>query len=416
MARGIPGQITITNFTIGSLDLVNDPKVFFHGFEIFENITDPFGHPVAEFNISDPDDKLNKNRITGSYDENPISISFRNEYTGDTQSFQFKMYSVYDLTDGAGNNNRGSLHSKDWKVKAVQPELYLSQKIKEKTYNGPTTKHVEDMFKEMGSDKPVNTDPSSEPRDINYNGEKYINHVKNIVSEHKAVGDPSSAYTLFQRWTNGKPEIIQSTYYKLLQQSPVATLTERTDINTSRASAEDIQNNIIYSKFSPSWSFNRPMENTVKRSFNLSTFNVTDEKYKQQGPKPKNPAWIRPATYADENGGNSGSIIIQDKINNSQPHNTADGIVEKNKFMAHMSQGEAIIEIPANPKITLGSMVRLQIPKKTDDNALGGEGQMNAEALVVAIRHIIRPDTQQPRYTMVLHLAKGGMEKGGSTA
>jgi hypothetical protein len=197
----------------------------------------------------------------------------------------------------------------------------------------------------------------------------------------------------------------------MFNRAPVATLKERTDLNTSGISEADQQNSIMWAEYDPSFSEPRVMSKAVKKSFNNGTHTYVDESYKGDT-KSKTPAYSQPASYAEK----YDVYSSEDVVNNSQNHTGADAKRKRAQYISHLMNGSAKIEIPGNPKITLGSVIELDVPKKTDTNQFGGEGQFNKKALVVAIHHKIKPAGQKPQYTMVLELAKAGMEKGGTTA
>ena len=168
----------------------------------------------------------------------------------------------------------------------------------------------------------------------------------------------------------------------------------------------------MWAEYDPSFSEPRVMSKAVKKSFNNGTHAYVDESYKGDTKITKKSAYESPPSYAEKFDIN----YSEDLVNNSQPHSGADAKRKRAQAISHLMNDCARIEIPGNPKIILGSVVELDIPKKTDNNQFGGEGQFNKKALVVAIRHKIKPAGQSPRYTMVLELVKAGMEKGGTTA
>lgn len=403
------GDVIFQTVRIGSLDLINS-EASFHGIDIYEDINDPFGSPLIEINVIDPIDALNKNGITGSYDENEVDVQFKYEPTGEVVGFKGKMHSLKNQMDRMGNLGDASGHSKQYQIRSVQPEFFRAQGERvQKGFSGPTTSHVEEIFKTI-SDKQVQTDAPSEPRDKTFGREHPIDAVQSLMREHSSTTYKSSAYAIFQKWTNGQPKIVQTTYEQLLQQAPVVTLYERTDLNYSGISELDQQNSIMYGQYDPSFSEPRALSKTAKNSFNLSTHTVTSEPEPQTEVKTQSPAF-NSVTYVKDSPSNSN----EDTINNSQSHTAADAKRNRAQYLSHLMQGEATIEITGNPKITLGSVINLEIPKKTDSNESGGESQFNKTALVVAIRHKIKPAGQRPRYTMVLELVKGGMVEGGST-
>jgi hypothetical protein len=404
------GDVIFQTVKVGDLDLIKS-EASFYGIDIYEDINDPFGSPLIELNVIDPIDALNKYKITGSYDANDIEIKFKYEPTGELIAFTGKMYATSNLSDRMSDIDSSSGHSKEYQIRGVQPEYFRSKgKPVEKSFSGPNTKHVEDIFKTV-SDKTIETLSPAEPRDKTFARVHPIDAVQSLVKEHSSPTYKSSAYAVFQQWKNGEPKIIQTTYEQLLEQEPVVTLKERTDLNSSGITEEDQQNGVMYAKYDPSWSEPRALSKTVKKSFNHSTHQVVDQN-NQDDTKTLKPAYKKPASYVD----NVDYYAAEDTFNNSKPHTASDAKRRRAQFLAHLTQGGAIIEVPGNPKITLGSMINIEVPKKTDDLESGGEGQFNKKALVVAIRHKIKPAGQSPRYTMVLELVKGGMEQGGESA
>jgi hypothetical protein len=79
-------------------------------------------------------------------------------------------------------------------------------------------------------------------------------------------------------------------------------------------------------------------------------------------------------------------------------------------------QNAGELEVPGNPKIKLGSIVNLVVPKKAETGNAAGETQFNGKALVVAIKHKIKTLGETPRYTMILRVVKASYKDGGTTA
>lgn len=406
------GDIVWQTLKIGQLDLLNS-EAGFHGVEIYEDINDPFGSPLFEINVVDPIDALNKYKVTGSYDENPIEIKFKYEPTGEIVGFKGKMHSNKNLRDNAASQQEGSQKTKFYQIRGVQDEWFKAQGSVEKHFpSSPTTTHVEKVFKEViKTDKPFETRAPSEPRETTFSREHPINVTQKLLQQHTSKRYKSSAYTIFQEWKNGNPKIVQTTYEQLFEQAPVVTLKERMDLNSVGISELDQQNSIMWAEYHPSWSETRPASKAKLNTFNSATHTVVDQNYR--GDTPSNqPAYRTPASYTD-------SYYVrasEDQFNNGQPHTNSEAKRRRAQYLAHLTQGNAKIEIPGNPKITLGSVIELDIQKKTDNNEFGGEGQFNKKAIVVSIRHKIKPAGATPRYTMVLELAKAGMERGGNSA
>ena len=104
---------------------------------------------------------------------------------------------------------------------------------------------------------------------------------------------------------------------------------------------------------------------------------------------------------------------MNDAINNKSSTKIAEARKNRVDFLSHLSQTHGTLEVYGNPNIKLGSIVNLDIPNKSDGNTSAGEKQFNGKALVVSIRHKIRPVGQTPRYTMILGVVTGGYKEGG---
>ena len=119
---------------------------------------------------------------------------------------------------------------------------------------------------------------------------------------------------------------------------------------------------------------------------------------------------------------NNHTVVPQKKIyskvnQQNQRITTGDAKRKRAEFLSHLAQNSAELEIPGNPKITLGSIITLQLPKKVDANLGGGnELQFNDKVLVVGIRHRIKPPGQTPRYTQILKVVKASFVQGGDNA
>lgn len=406
------GDIVWQSIKIGGLDLLGGDASF-HGIDIYEDLNDPFGSPLIEINVVDHSDAMNKYKLTGSYDENKIEVKFKYEPTGEMVGFNARMHSNKGLQDNMGGKNESSGHSKVYQIRGAQEELFKANGTRvEKSFSGPTTSHVEKIFKDViKTEKQFENRDSSEPKDKTYGREHPIDTVNYLLKSHASTKYESSAYTVFQEWKNGNPKIVQTTYEELFERQPVATLKERTDLNSTGITEQDQQNSVMWAEYDPSWSEQRVMSKAVKKSFNHGTHTIVDENYKGDT-KSKTPAYNQPASYAEK----YDVYYTEDVVNTGQKNNGADAKRKRTQYLSHLMNGTAKIEVPGNPKITLGSIIELDVPKKTDNNQLGGEGQFNKKALVVSIRHKIKPAGQKPQYTMVLELAKAGMENSGSSA
>lgn len=403
------GDVIFQSVKIGSLDLLNG-EASFNGIRIYESIDDPFGSPLIEIDLVDPSDAT-KN-ITGDFEKNKCEIKFKYEPTGEVVGFSGVMHSSDNVQDNSGNKNQGSSSSKLSTIKFNQAELnHANRNPVRETFNGPTTKHVEKIFKDYcKTDKQVESrGGATEKRDIVHSTVVPIDAVQKTIYEHTNPKH-KGLYFCFQEWSNGKGKIVQAPASYLLDQQPVVTLKERTDLRYTGATEQDEQNSIIASEAFPADVLPRAACRAVKQSVNLSTHVCVDEKFKDDT-RTKKPAYKQP--YKD------GEYVVkytEDTINNGNKHTAADSAREKAQQASHLLQGVAKIECPGNPKIKLGSVIALDIPKKTDNKQFGGDTQVNKNCLVTAIKHNFKPSGQRPQWTMTLELVKGGMEQGGQNA
>ena len=105
---------------------------------------------------------------------------------------------------------------------------------------------------------------------------------------------------------------------------------------------------------------------------------------------------------------------VNDPANNKNTKTyVADAKTKRQAYFSHLTQNAAELEVAGNSSIKLGSVIELNIPGKTDSGNSLGEKQMNGKALVVAIRHKIKPFGETPRYTMVLRVVKASYKEGG---
>lgn len=405
------GDVAFQTLKIGGLDLLSGDATF-HGADVYEDLNDPFGSPLIEINVVDFSDAMNKYKITGSQEENKIEMSLKYEPTGEVVGFSGVMHSNEALQDRSGNQNEGSLHSKQYCIRGCQPELLNANRNPvKKSFSGPTTDHVKTIFKDYAkSEKPFENRDSSEPLDKVYGQVSPIDATQDLMKNHTSKKYPSSTYVVFNVFEKGKPKIVQTTYEQLFEQSPVVTLKERTDLNLSGISEQDQQNSILYAQTTPSRSWQRAMSRGIKQSYNHTTGVVVDEKHKGDT-KSKKPAYNK-----EYNDGEYIVPTVEDTMNTSQQNSNADARRKRAQFTSHLMNDSSTIECHYNPKITLGCTIELDIPKKTDNNQFGGEGQFNKKVLVVAIHHKFKPAGQRPAATMVLEVIKAGMEQGGASA
>lgn len=401
------GDIKISSLKIGDLDLTNSKEATYIGFNIYEDILNPYG-PMAEIRVLDHKDALGKNNIQGAYDKDvEISLSGADGFSGGQRKFKLKMYQNKNLNDRS-MHNAGNLKHKHYDIRAVCPELLNAQgNYMQKSYNDTTDNIVEDVVKKgfktkLQIDKKSKTDGK---RRVILNNKHPLEAIKHLNSLHVSQEDKSSCYVLFQE-TGDQQKYVFSTFEKLFKEKSKVTLKQTTTLDASKSSDSDKQNSIMWFKASDSFfTPSRALTKSAQKTFNLTTHKVSspDPDQAQQFKLPGQPEYTGKAQHAEA----VHHYTTFDKANDKEKHKTADARDNRANFLSYLVQNSAELETYFNPDIKLGSMIKLDIPARTEDGS-GKEKQFNGEVCVVAIRTKIKPIGQTPRATMILRVIKGG--------
>lgn len=409
------GDVRISSIKIGDMDLTNSSKVSLAGFNIYEDILNPYG-PVAEIRVVDPSDALGQNRVNGSYDKD-VEIKFSGADGimggGSGSTLKLKMYQNKNLNDQSMNNT-GSGHHKQYDIRAVSPELlnaqgnHIEKSFNEKT--GDVVKHIlEKGFKtkrqiEIGDTKKRRiVIPKMHPLDA----------IKKMNSEHVSDKYKSSCFALFQQGDQGEHKYVFKTFEELFEKQSVVKLKQTTNLNFSSMNQQEKQNSIIW--FKPSDSFFTGARALGKSS--EYTIDLTTHKVVSTNTNKKNNFKFADNSKIYEDAPSYANSVpvryIHDKANNKDKHQTSEAKINRADFLAQLAQTSAELEVYYNPKITLGSMIELEIPKKANENTSEGEKQWNGKCLVVAIRTKYRVAKEPPNCTMILRVVKGNSYKEG---
>jgi len=402
------GDIIILKLNIGNINFNSYTQATYEGFNIYEDILNPYG-PVCELKVIDHSDALGAANLNGDYNQNiEISFALNGSLDENFVGFKFKQYQNKNLNDSSAKK-KGSLSSKEYKIRGVSMELLNSHgNFVSRSYNDLTSTMVKDIVTmNFRSDKEfVILENTKGKRRLVFSNEHPISVLKKLNSEHIAEKSQSSCFVLFQQQNNGKQNYIFTTFEQLFQQKPVAYLKQSVTLNSSDTTDEERQNAILYfvvsdSFFTPARSMAKAIEQTV----NMTTHGVVSTK-----PDNLNFKFIDQPTYSGSRNSDSEYPVkkILDKVNEVQKNTVGDANKKRAAFLSHLMQNSAELEIPGNPAIKLGDIVNLQIPNKSQSETekAVGETQFNGNALVVGIRHKIKPMGLTPRYTMILRVVK----------
>lgn len=413
------GDIKLNSIKIGQMDLVKGGKVSLLGFNVYEDILNPYG-PVAEIRVLDPTDQLGKTKLNGSYDQE-VEIDFSGDDTVANLSgghkLKMKMFHNKDLNDQS-LNNVGSGHHKQYDIRCVSPEFLNAQgNYVEKSFNQETSEAVKHIVeKGFKSKKKFNAGKTKKRRLIIPKSHP-IDAYKQISTEHVSDKYESSCFVLFQKSgsSGSEYEYHFKTFEELFEGSAEVKLKQTTNLNFEMNNMKDRQNSIMW--FKPSKSFDtgpRALDKSAEYTFDYTTHKVVAVKQPKSNNKFKfadrSPVYENAPSYVDKG---VPTHYIHDKANNKDKHETASAMTKRAAFLSHLAQNSAEFETYYNPKIKLGEMIELDIPAKANSDWESGEKQMNGKFLVVAIRTKYRVAAEPPHCTMVVRVVKASFKEGG---
>lgn len=412
------GDIKLSSLKIGQLDLTQKNKASVVGFNIYEDILNPYG-PLAEIRVMDPTDELGKNNLNGAYDQEvEIGFSGGNFASGETK-LKMKMFHNKDLNDQS-LNNQGSGHHKQYDIRCVSPEFLNAQgNFVEKSFKDTQTSDVVKHIVEKGfkSKKKFNAGNTKKRRLIIPKSHP-LDAYKQISTEHVSDKYESSCFVLFQKagQSGAEHEYHFKTFEELFEGSPTVKLKQTTNLSFDMNNDQERQNSIMW--FKPSKSFDtgpRALNKSTPYAIDMTTHKIVAPKNDQTNYKFKyadnSPVYNNSPSYVDKS---IPTQYIHDKANNKDKHQTAEARAKRAAFLAHLAQNSAEFETYYNPQIKLGEMIELDIPTKANSDWSNGEKQMNGKFLVVAIRTKYRIAAEPPHCTMVVRVVKASFKEGGN--
>jgi hypothetical protein len=410
------GDIRVDTLKIGDIDLASFNQATYAGFNIYEDILNPFG-PLADISVIDHSDALGKTKLNGSFDKD-VEIRFSPVNGGGTVGFKFKMLSNKNLKDGS-TNEQGSGKNKQYDIRCCSEEFLNAQgNYVQKSYNELTSKMVEDILKNnFKTTKQIELpDQTKGKRRMIFHNEHPMKALRKLNNEHVSNQNKSSLYVTFQQSENGNQKYVFSTFEHLFSQGPVATLKQSTTLDFKGSSFQDKQNAIISMKVDDSFfTPTRPFSKTESLRYDPTTgknAQISQNQTQYKAADGSTNVYNSPPSKTKA----VPVFVPADAANEDQKTYLGDARKNKLDYLGHLSQNFATIEVIGNPSIKLGSVVNLDIFKKANSGGGAGESQFNGKALVVSIRHKIKPLGQTPRYTMILGVVKASYKEGGGSS
>ena len=400
-----PSEIEIQTFTIGNINLLDSSQINMIGFNIYEDILNPFG-PYGEVIVVDQTDQIGKNKLNGKED---VTISFKG-FNSDTVNLKLKAFMNTDTHDGSTTGD-GSMHNKEYTIRFVSQEALNAQENRvSKSFDEPTSSMIEKIVKEnFKSSDSIEIGEATKKLTHAFSDEHPLDAIKKLNNLHIGTKSKSSLFFLFKQIGGDQTKYIFDSPDNLFQKASSIDLTQRPlGIGESE---QDRQNSIQWINIPKTFdSSTRALSKAQYPHYNHATGKAYDPNRKPIKPQVAD----SPAYEGGRSGDNK--YAIQNSYNpvNQNDKEGPNGEAKANRadYISHLSQNYATLKVPGNPNIKLGSVINLKLPDKKNDNQPDAEKQINGKALVVAIRHKILPLGQPFRYTMILGVVKGGYKDG----
>lgn len=408
------GAPRIKTLKVGDIDLVGGQNATFLGFNIIENVFNPYG-PIAEIRVLDHSDALGQTNLNGDFDKDveielePGEGGFQ---LGGGSKYKLKMFHSKNLNDQS-NKNLGSGHHKQYDIRCVAEEFINAQgNYMQKSYNDQTSKIVEDVLKNgFKTKKQIDKKDTKGKRRIVLSNKHPLQALDHLNNEHVSTDKESSAFVCFQQPGDGEHKYVFATFEHLFEGQSDVTLKQSTTLSYSGTSEEDKQNSILW--FKPSDNFFTPTRVLKKPS--ETTFNLTTHKVAAVKPKKYNFKRLGEEVGKEPSSTDKVPVhYIHDKVNNVKngKHETSEAKAKRSAFYSDLLENSAELEVYYNPKIKVGGIIKLDIPNKSNTPD-GNEKHFNGKCCVVSVRTKYRIAKEPPHCTMILTVVKAGNEEGG---
>jgi hypothetical protein len=410
MADGYnPGDIIIDTLSVSSSRGTLDLAASFVSSSIYESIFTP--GIIGDIVVLDTDDQLGQLKLSG---DETVQMSFKAP-GGESANYTFALHALDDL------KSTGSQKSKMYTLKVVSEEAFHAKtNYIQKSYNSTISDMVKDIHKNyMKSQKPLDVEETKGKQKIiigHHNPFKAADVVRRrgISSENK-----SSAFLFFETRSGGNQTFKFTTIEKLFKGDIVKNFQQSDAINSSIMNKTD--NNIISYEVPKQFSATDRIETGGKRR--VTTFDIRTHTYKTKD------ITTDSTQYTTGGNGSYDSSTFKSKyfdgakippqamipVDTSQrpvtniPEQTAD----QQSFLASLMQNAMKIRVYGDANLKAGDMVNAAIPNKlSTTNNSDTDPLLSGKFLVSRIHHEIGGAAERPRYTCIMELLKGNLEKG----
>jgi hypothetical protein len=411
MANGYnPGDILVQSLTLSSDRGTLDLSKSFVSASIYESIFTP--GIVGDIVVLDTDDQLGQLEISG---DETIEMSFQAP-GGELAEYTFALHMLDDVRQTSGQK------SKTYTLKIVSEEaLHSKTNYIQKSYNTQISGIVQDIFQNyMMSEKNIDVEETKGSQKIvigHHNPYKAVDMIRRRAVSNE---NNSSAFVFFETRMGGEQTFKFCTIEKLFQGEIVKEFQQSDAINSSIMNKND--NNIL------AYEVPKQLSTTERISIGgktrVSSFDFRTHSYKTKDVDTDE------TQYKTGGTGSYNSSAFKSKYWNPKiptqayiPIDTSQRAVTSIKertpdlqaFISTLLQNAMKIRVYGDANLKAGDMVTALIPNKvsTTDN-VDTDPLLSGDFLVSRIHHEIGTAGQRPRYTCVMELLKGNLDKGVS--
>jgi hypothetical protein len=353
---------------------------------------------------------LGKLQITG---DETVEISYKAP-GGDSANYKFALHALEDL------KSEGTQKAKSYTLKVVSEEaLHSKTNYVQKSFNSPISDMVKDIHKNfMKSEKPLEVEDTKGKQKVIIGHENPLKATDIVRRRSISNENKSSAYVFFETRNGGNQTFKFTTIEKLFGEEAIKDFQQSDAINSSIMNQAD--NNIIAYEVPKQFSSTERI--SIGGKTRVSTFDVRTHTYKTKDIDTDSTQY-KMGGSGDYDSSTFKSKYQQPKIptqamipvdTSQRPvTNIAEQTADQQAFLSSLMQNAVKVRVYGDAKLAAGYVVNAKIPNKvsTTDNA-ETDSMLSGKFLISRIHHQIGTAGERPRYTCVMELLKGNIEKG----
>jgi hypothetical protein len=323
----------------------------------------------------------------------------------------------YELTiiSMEGGAQEAGGRSKSYAIKAISPEIHEHQRSKiMKSYNTNISDVVKDVCtKYLKTKKKVDVQDTKGIQSLALTNKKPFEAIDLIRKRAVSEEDKSSSYVFFEN----QDGFVFKTIEKLFSEGDTGdrVFTHDSTIRTD-ATASGFRNIIAYNQpkgfNSSSKVGGGGLKNQVKTldmktlTFNKADHEVDVGQFKSADGSMKDNNSSEFKSKFGETAATHSFIPLDGYRPNT---NINDATSDQKGFISQLAQSSINFLVIGDSELTAGKLMEAKLNDVSSASGGGGEDtQISGKYLMTAVRHMIGPDGQQPRYTCSIEGVKGG--------